>query len=72
MDKLNQFYSPDEILKMGIFPWNHPRTIARLITNGEIKGVKRGKGVGTRYYVRGEELQKYYNKLIKSDGQKGG
>jgi hypothetical protein len=70
MDKVNRLYSPQEIIEMGVFPFRHQRTIARYIAKGEIKGVVKGNGNGRRYYVRGGELQKYYNKLIKKDGQK--
>jgi len=63
----NKLYKISEILEMGIFPLTY-RTLLRKMQDGEIKTIKMGcnkKGTKPRYFVRGKDLNDYYNKLIK-------
>lgn len=66
MDKQNKLYKISEVVEMEIFPFGY-RTLLRKCQSGEIKAhvIKRNNLTGDRYYIRGIDLNKYYNKLIK-------
>ena len=67
--KENKLYRISEILEMEIFPFGY-RTLLRKLQGGEIKCVKVGRTKrGVRYFVRGADLNDYYNNLLRGNGK---
>jgi hypothetical protein len=60
--KKNQLFSLDEATRY--LPWRHPRTVARKINEGVIKGVITGKGMGVRYQVPAKAIEAYWQKRL--------
>lgn len=55
------FSAPEAVDKL---PWKSHRSVVRNIQNGTVKGFSMGTGNGKRYYVKAQDIEKFWNDFL--------